>query len=98
MSLLNPVFAHEAMHAFQKAQHDRIEAAVAGVKDLNGQTLNEGIAHALSPGLLHSEGENADNVELLGLTFDEVSAVERNNFDKMRKGLWFSGIGFKELW
>ena len=30
------------------------------MEGLDGQTLNEGIAHALSPGLLHSEGENAD--------------------------------------
>lgn len=55
-----PVLVHEIMHAFQKAQHDRIEAAVAGIENLDGQTLNEGIAHALAPGLLHTEGENAD--------------------------------------
>ncbi len=55
-----PVFVHEAMHAFLKAQHDRVEAAVAGVEGLNGQTLNEGICHALAPGLLHAEGKGAD--------------------------------------
>ena len=55
-----PVFVHEAMHAFLKSQHNRLETAVAGVEGLNGQTLSEGIAHALAPGLLHAEGSDAD--------------------------------------
>ncbi|MFC1538703.1 M56 family metallopeptidase [Candidatus Latescibacterota bacterium] len=45
-----------------------------------------------------SEGQNISNVDVLGLTFDEVSKIERNNYEKSRKGLWFAGIGFKKLW
>ncbi len=49
-----PTFLHELMHAFVNRERERLKAAANSAKDLDYTTLNEGIAYALSPGLIHS--------------------------------------------
>ena len=48
-----PTLLHECFHAFVNPQKPRLEAAIAGVDGLDEQTLNEAIAYAIAPGLLH---------------------------------------------
>lgn len=55
-----PSFLHEVLHSFLEGHIPALDAAARGVPGLNGQTLNEGICYALSPGLLHASGPNAD--------------------------------------
>jgi hypothetical protein len=55
-----PVFLHEVFHAFLKPRKEEIERAVQGVAGLDEQTLEEGIAHALVPGLIGSRIDSSD--------------------------------------
>lgn len=50
-----PTLLHELMHAFVNLQKDKLLAAVNKHPTLDFETLNEGIAYALSPGLYHSK-------------------------------------------
>src|SRR5262245_6202892 len=50
-----PTLLHEAMHAFVQTQRDALEAAIARAPSLDFETLNEGIAYALNPGLYHPD-------------------------------------------
>jgi hypothetical protein len=52
-----PSFLHELMHAFLDTQRDRIEKAAQGVKGLDRMGLGEGIAYALSPGIVRAGSE-----------------------------------------
>lgn len=52
-----PTLLHEAMHAFVGTQRAKLEAAVAQAPSLDFETLNEGIAYALNPGLYHPAGD-----------------------------------------
>jgi hypothetical protein len=54
-----PTFLHELMHAFVNPQRKLLEEARRGVEGLDHTTLNEGIAYALSPGLLFSGSDLA---------------------------------------
>jgi hypothetical protein len=54
-----PSFLHEIFHAFLNTQCSEFEKAARGVPGLDSMTLNEGVAYALSPGLLHSS-QSAD--------------------------------------
>lgn len=54
------VFLHEAFHAFLDPQKPRLRRAARGVDGLDGQTLVEGLAYALSPGIFHAGGDGAD--------------------------------------
>jgi hypothetical protein len=51
-----PMFLHELMHAFLETRRAWLERAVRGVDGLDYMGLNEGIAHALAPGILHDGG------------------------------------------
>jgi hypothetical protein len=54
------VFLHEVFHVFLRARDEAITAAAATAVGLDNETLSEGIAYALSPGLLHEGGPEAD--------------------------------------
>jgi len=49
-----PTVLHELFHAFVETKKDKIEIAVRSVPGLDFQTLNEGLAYAISPGLYHT--------------------------------------------
>jgi len=49
-----PTTLHELFHVFLKTKEAEIEAAVASIAGLDSETLNEGLAYAFSPGLVHS--------------------------------------------
>lgn len=53
-------FLHEAMHVFTREQMALLEQAAQSCPGLDVETLNEGIAYALSPGLLHNQPPGAD--------------------------------------
>jgi hypothetical protein len=55
-----PTFLHELMHAFVDTQRGVLNNAAKGVEGLDFQTLNEGIAYALSPGIYHASGSGED--------------------------------------
>jgi hypothetical protein len=60
-----PTFLHEVFHAFLALRSSDLEAAAASAATRGGpaldyQTLNEGLAHALSPGLLHAGASGSD--------------------------------------
>jgi len=46
-----PSLLHEVMHAFITPHEEELTKAVAGVPRLDYQTINEGIAYALAPGI-----------------------------------------------
>lgn len=49
------IFLHEVFHAFLEARKAEIEHAIAGVDErLDYQTIDEGLAHAISPGIHHA--------------------------------------------
>lgn len=59
-------FTHEILHAFLEGARPRLRAAAASVPGLDEQTLEEGIAYALSPGILNGGGDPlADDVARL---------------------------------
>lgn len=51
-----PILLHECFHAFINPKKDRLNEVVKGVDGLDEETLNEGIAYAIAPGLLHDSG------------------------------------------
>jgi hypothetical protein len=51
---------HEVFHAFLETRRADLEAAVKDVKGLDFMTLNEGLAYAISPGILHTEKPGSD--------------------------------------
>ena len=54
-------FLHEIFHAFLVARQPEIERAIAGVDErLDFQTINEGLAHAISPGIFHADPPESD--------------------------------------
>lgn len=55
-----PLFLHEILHAFIKPHSVMLSKFIENEPSLNYQTLNEGIAHAFSPGIYHSVGPEAD--------------------------------------
>ena len=55
-----PSFLHEIMHAFLDGEKPRIEGAAKKVNGLDAMTLNEGIAYALAPGLIHADSDGPD--------------------------------------
>ncbi len=55
-----PSFLHELFHAFTATAGADLRGAAEGVADLDSETLNEGLAYALAPGLRHSGGKSAD--------------------------------------
>ena len=46
-----PTVVHELFHAFAQTKEDKIEVASRSSPGLDFQTLNEGLAYAVSPGL-----------------------------------------------
>ena len=48
-----PSFLHEVFHAFLDAKQPLLERSAAGVPGLVAQTLNEGMAYAFAPGIVH---------------------------------------------
>ncbi|MBC7807063.1 MAG: hypothetical protein H7145_13040, partial [Akkermansiaceae bacterium] len=55
-----PPFLHEVFHAFLEPHGPALAAATQGIPGLNSETLNEGLAYALSPGIIHSAAPGAD--------------------------------------
>ena len=55
-----PTALHEIFHAFLDLRRSDIESAVAGIQGLDAQTLNEGLAYAFSPGIVHREPADDD--------------------------------------
>ena len=54
-------FLHEIFHSFLDLRRDDVERRVEGVDErLDYQTMNEGLAHAISPGLYPVPDEGAD--------------------------------------
>jgi hypothetical protein len=49
-----PTLLHELFHAFVQTRKATLEAAVRTVPGLDFETLNEGLAYAMSPGIHHS--------------------------------------------
>jgi hypothetical protein len=52
-----PTFLHEVMHAFLAVREPELRKAIAVDPSLDWQTFNEGITHALAPGLYRPEGD-----------------------------------------
>jgi hypothetical protein len=65
-----PTLLHEVFHAFLHPRMKELAKAADGVKGLDAQTLNEGLAYAISPGLFHARGPNADPLR------DQVKALK----------------------
>ncbi len=59
-----PTFLHEVFHGFLEPRKPALEGAVKGVPGLDSETLNEGLAYALSPGLFHDGGREFDPLRL----------------------------------
>ena len=59
-----PTLLHEVFHAFLFPRMKDLEKAAEGVKGLDAQTLNEGLAYAISPGLFHNSGPKSDPLAL----------------------------------
>src|SRR5262249_9190266 len=55
-----PSFQHQGFHTFLDRRVADSSPAAATAPGLDAQTLNEGLAYALSPGLLHTGGKDAD--------------------------------------
>lgn len=53
-----PTFVHELMHAFLASRRGMLLQAAARVDGLDQQTLEEGIAYALAPGILQPDGRD----------------------------------------
>ena len=60
-----PTALHELFHAFLGLRSSDIESAVAGVHGLDAETLNEGLAYAFSPGIVHREPADDDPLSRL---------------------------------
>src|SRR5688572_20559641 len=58
-----PMLLHEIFHAYLHLRRDRIEEAAKKVDGLDFETLNEGLAHAIAPGIFHSEKPGDDPLE-----------------------------------
>jgi hypothetical protein len=52
---------HEVFHAFIKLKEDEIDKAIRNVPGLDAETLGEGLAYAVSPGIYHTE--DADQLQ-----------------------------------
>ncbi len=55
-----PTFLHELFHAFTATASGDLREAARGVDGLDEETLSEGLAYALAPGLRHPGGKGAD--------------------------------------
>jgi hypothetical protein len=55
-----PTLLHETFHAFIQPRVKDLRAAAENVPGLDEQTLNEGLAYAISPGIVHSGGPGSD--------------------------------------
>lgn len=58
-----PTLIHEIFHAFLHLRRDKIEEAAKRVDGLDFMTLNEGLAHALAPGIFNTEKPGDDPLE-----------------------------------
>jgi hypothetical protein len=67
-----PTFLHEVFHAFLETRRADLERAVVDLPGLDFQTLNEGLAHALAPGLHHAGPPDSDPLA------ERVRALERD--------------------
>ena len=55
-----PTTLHEIFHAFLHTRSRDIDSAVIGIPGLDAETLNEGLAYAFSPGLVHGDPADGD--------------------------------------
>lgn len=81
-----PIFLHELLHAYVNAQKEQVQQAASTIEGLDYETLNEGIAYALAPGLFHPGSDESDPLA------DEVSADFAAG-----KGLSDSYVRFRRL-
>ena len=56
------VVLHEGWHAFAAAERAALDAAVAATAELDFETLSEGLAHAVSPGIFTPRGNRTDDL------------------------------------
>ena len=80
-------FLHEVFHAFlepHRAQFDEVARRVPG---LDSMTLNEGMAYALSPGLLHPEGSGDPLLSEVRRDIERKSPLTNNYTRFHRLGL-----------
>jgi hypothetical protein len=56
------VVLHEGWHAFAAARRAALDAAVATTAELDFETLSEGLAHAVSPGIFTPRGNQTDDL------------------------------------
>lgn len=70
-----PTFLHEVLHAFVATRRELVESAAAEISDLDYETLNEGIAYALAPGLVRPDGRDA-LAERVARDFEDQKTLE----------------------
>ena len=58
-----PTLLHEIFHAYLHLRRDRIKEAAKKVDGLDFETLNEGLAHAIAPGIFHAGKPGEDPLE-----------------------------------
>jgi hypothetical protein len=61
-----PTLLHELFHAFIKTKQSAIESVIHSVPRLTFETLNEGMAYALSPGLYHTGDSDQLQAQVAG--------------------------------
>ncbi len=61
-----PTLVHELFHAFVETRKATLEAAVRTVPGLDFQTLNEGLAYAMSPGIHHTGNSDPLQASVVG--------------------------------
>lgn len=57
-----PSFIHEIFHAFIETKRETLERAAEGVPGLDYQTLNEGLAYAIAPGIIRRKSGGGDSL------------------------------------
>ena len=88
-----PTLLHELFHAFIKRRKPDIEVAIRGVTGLDFEIVNEGLAYAFSPGLVH-EGL-ADSDPLAGAFRRDLNANRPFSEDYTRNHLF--GLALRPL-
>lgn len=80
-----PLFLHELMHAFLDTQKEKLIRFANAVEDLELETLSEGIAYALSPGIIHAGPEGSDPLlEEASRDIKEKKSFWQNSYARFR--------------
>lgn len=88
-----PTLLHETFHAFIDPHRPELQAAAKGVDGLDEQTLNEGLAYALSPGLLHAGDPQSDPLRQQVASDIQAQKLLKDSYTRFnRYGLALRGI------